>query len=330
MQFFTKSWSTNQHRQLSDQCIYFLLSLAHLWFPYCRHAPRWVQLLSWEGTGMLSAPPSCWCAGPQILLPSSRTSRLDTFSLFASRSASSFKICSRFLTPSVSAASNIFRHFSVHPFHSRLDFPRPVLPLVVASRQRFDVIEPSLGRTDGVGVLRLFWDGCGRQNVDTKLGRLFRDCFGRPFGRPKHKHFSMRSRSVSPRHLAVFYVGVVCHEMGRRVLAPGAATCLTHTDSKSFPCRPDQGGTRSKRLGLMLKKSVRFSQPRRRHCLGQRLRVQLARQHHLLNRLEFLHRLTCACPDNAGHRMCTPQRRRTLACVQVVFDCAKVTFWTLG
>ena len=68
----------------------------------------------------------------------------------------------------------------------------------------------------------------------------------------------MRSRGV-PWTLAFFtsaWFGVT------RALAfwrPGTATYLTHTDPKSLPCRPDQGSTRPKRFGLMLKKSLRAS-----------------------------------------------------------------------
>ena len=62
------------------------------------------------------------------------------FFLFASANASSLKISSAFLTPPVSAAfNNSARSPFFHPRHGRLDLPRPILPLVLASRERFNV-----------------------------------------------------------------------------------------------------------------------------------------------------------------------------------------------
>ena len=49
----------------------------------------------------------------------------------------------RLLTPSASAAFNESALSLFHSWHGRLDLPRPVWPLVFASRERFDVIATS-------------------------------------------------------------------------------------------------------------------------------------------------------------------------------------------
>ena len=156
---------------------------------------------------------------------------------------------------------------------------------------------------------------------------LFGDCFGRPVGRQKKHFFNAVARRLQDP--GGFYVGMVCHEMGPRVTYLGVhtATYLTHMDPKSVPCRPNHGCTRFTRFGLMLKKSLRASASLH-HCLGRRLRVQRARQQQSLNPSEFLPRLSGTRPDNVGHQIRIPKKKkRTLGNHLLATFALHTVFW---